>query len=177
LPIGFYLNRYPYLTAEIVETILDPVVLPFATLLGITLGLLPIVMCWCLTRRFLSKEASENRAYASSIKKLSDIEVEVIESQNLSGFNEESKSTIEEIRGDIRKLIEVGRVEERQGICRRITGSLGKLQALARYYDLHELVDYYQERKTSFYKLGLSPKVLRNRKALRKCIKKIMGQV
>ncbi len=165
IPLSYHLSRYLFLTREIIETILDPIVIPFATALGFILGLSPLILTFIITHQYIAREARREGEIAEWLRELMKQEVEIRESGELRDFRENIRGLVEEVRGSFRDLYSPA-MEVRVKTCRRLMRRLAEMQAQASYFGLEPLVDYYHRLKTSFYRLSRERRILGRNKAL-----------
>lgn len=159
IPLTYHLSRYLFLTRELVRVILDPIAIPFTTALGFVLVLSPLLLTLILTHRFMSVEARRDGEIAEWLRGLLNEKMEIIESRELTDFREGVRDLVEKTRSTL-KLLNAPSRDERIKACRGLTKSLAEMQAMASYYGLEPLIDYYHRLKTSFYKLSKERKIL-----------------
>jgi len=172
IPLAYHLSRYLFLTRELIETVLDPVAIPFTTALGFILGLSPLILTLIITHQYMAREAGKEGEIAKWLRELMEQEAEIRDSPELEEFRKSIRGLMEEAR---KSLIDLHSpvIEARVKACRRLMKSLAEMQAQASYYGLEALVDYYHRLKTSFYRLSRERRILGRDKALNRWLREL----
>ncbi|RJS87421.1 hypothetical protein CW701_00430 [Candidatus Bathyarchaeota archaeon] len=174
IPLVYHLNRYIFISRELVEAVLDPIAIPFTTILGFILGLSPLILTLILTHQYMARISKREGEIAKWLRDLLSEEAEIRESPRLEEFRESIHGLVEEARRSL-KALHSPSLEERVEACRRLMRDLAKMQAEASYHGLETLVDYYHRLKTSFYKLSGERRILKRDKALKRWLGEVRG--
>jgi len=165
LPLVSFLTRnFKTLTPELVNLYADVGAQLVAPILGIFLGLSPLILSGIATRREI-KKAGKYKEYAKSIGCLKDCELTAVEDECLSSFYEDSKNLVRETREQTENLRNSKSKHEKIESCRKMRDYFEKLSILTKLHKLDEVNEYYHHLHASFYNLEIrlkNPRFWRN---------------
>ena len=158
LPLtSFLIRNFKTLTPELVNRYADLGAQLVAPILGIILGLSPLILGVIVMRKEI-KKAGKCKEYAKFVGDLAECELVAVEDESSSSFYEDSKDLVRGTREQAENLRNSQGRSDKIESCRKIRGYLEKLSALTVLHKLDEVTDYYHRLNVSFYNLETSLK-------------------